>query len=244
MRHSITLKAFCTLLIMLLGYNIQAQNLDEILAKHIQAMGGADKLSKLRSLRISAEMDIMNMKVPVATTIIQNQGFRSETTVNGMSVVQAINGNTGWAINPMTGNTKATALPEDAVKSMAAETDITGLYNYKQKGYTLTFDGEDNLAGAKVYKVTMTLKNGVKRVNYISKDTYYILKIVAQTNVNGQDIMSENVQSDVRQVDGVFYPFTSEVTTSAMPGTVMALKIKSLEVNPKIDPGIFVMPTN
>ncbi|KAA0989938.1 outer membrane lipoprotein-sorting protein [Dyadobacter aurulentus] len=221
---------------------IQAQNVDEIVAKHIKAMGGEDKLSKLQSMKITAEMDVMNMQVPINTTIVQNQGFRSETTVQGATIVQAINGNTGWSINPMTGQTKATALPEEAVKSMASETDLTGLYNYKQKGYQLALDGEEDLAGAKVYKVTMTLKNGVKRVNYISKDTFYILKIIAKTNVNGQDVESENVQSDFRQVDGIYYPFISEVTTSAMPGTKVALRIKTLEVNPKIDPSIFAMP--
>ncbi|CAG5069863.1 hypothetical protein DYBT9623_02600 [Dyadobacter sp. CECT 9623] len=242
MRKTTYLNIFFLLLSAGVFQTISAQNVDEIVAKHIKAMGGEDKLSKLQSMKITAEMDVMNMQVPINTTIVQNQGFRSETTVQGATIVQAINGNTGWSINPMTGNNKATALPEEAVKSMASETDLTGLYNYKQKGYQLTLDGEEDLAGAKVYKVTMTLKNGVKRVNYISKDTFYILKIIAKTNVNGQDIESENVQSDFRQVDGIYYPFTSEVSTSAMPGTKMALHIKTLEVNPKIDPAIFAMP--
>ncbi|MHA4736380.1 LolA-like protein [Dyadobacter sp. MSC1_007] len=239
LKHAVT----SLILLIILGHLhcANAQSLDDIIAKHVKAMGG-DKLGKLESLKITAEMDIMNMKVPINTTIVQGKGFRSETTVQGMTIVQAINGNTGWAINPMTGQNKATALPEEAVKSMSAETDLTGLYNYKQKGYKLTLDGEEDLAGAKVYKVTMALPNGITRINYISKDTFYILKIVARTTMNGQDVTSENLQSDFRAVDGVYYPFTSEVTTSAMPGTKMALKITSLEVNPKIDPNIFVMP--
>ncbi|QRR03426.1 outer membrane lipoprotein-sorting protein [Dyadobacter sandarakinus] len=220
----------------------QAQTIDEIVSKHVAAMGGADKLAKLQSVKINAEMDVMNMKVPIQTTIVHNKGFRSETIIQGMTIVQAVNNTGGWTINPMTGQTKATALPEEAAKSMVAETDLTGLYNYKQKGYTLTLDGEEDLAGAKVYKIGMTLKSGVKRVNYISKDTFYILKMVVQANINGQDIMSENKQSDFRQVDGIYYPFTSEVTTSAMPGATMALKISSLEVNPKVDDSIFQMP--
>ncbi|MCF0039132.1 outer membrane lipoprotein-sorting protein [Dyadobacter fanqingshengii] len=219
-----------------------AQNVDEIIDKHIKAMGGADKLSKLQSLKITADMEVMNMKVPISTIIVQDKGFRSETTVQGMTVVQAISGNTGWTINPMAGQTTATALPEESVKAMATETDLTGLYNYKQKGYVLTLDGEEELAGAKVYKISMALKNGTKRINYISKDTYYILKMIVQTTINGQEVKSENTQSDFRQVDGVTYPYTSEVSTSAMPGTTMVLKISSLEVNPKIDPKIFEMP--
>ncbi|PSL25160.1 outer membrane lipoprotein-sorting protein [Dyadobacter jiangsuensis] len=242
MQHSKSLfKLLAFLIIACFTNSVSAQTVDDIIAKHVKAMGGA-KLGQLQSMKISAEMDIMNMKVPITTIIVQNKGFRSESTVQGMTVVQAVNGTTGWTINPMTGNTKPTALPEDAVKSLANETDLTGLYNYKEKGYKVTLDGEEELSGAKVYKVTMTLPNNVRRINYISKDTFYILKIVAQTQVSGQDIMSENVQSDFRAVDGIYYPFTSEVTTSAMPGTKMGLKITALEVNPKIDPKIFEMP--
>ena len=66
--------------------------------------------------------------------------------------------------------------------------------------------------------------------------------MIVQTTLNGQEVKSENAQSDFRQVDGLTYPFTSEVSTSAMPGTTMVLKITSLEVNPKIDEKIFEMP--
>ena len=218
------------------------KTLDEIVKLHITAMGGPEKLSQLKSVKITAEMNVMNMQIPVTTTIVQQRGFRSETVVQGSTIIQVIDNDNGWAINPMAGQTKATPLPDEIVKSLSAETDLTGLYNYKEKGQTLTLDGEDNLGGAKVYKVTQNLKNGTKRTNYISQDTYYILKVVASVTVQSQQVESSNIQSNFKQVDGITYPFTSEVSTSAMPGATMAMNIKTLEVNPKIDESIFVMP--
>jgi outer membrane lipoprotein-sorting protein len=238
-------KMFTSLIIVLFtGFlNVaSAQSVDEIISKHVVAMGGADRFSKVKSVRIAADMQVMGKQVPVVTTIVQDKAFRSETTVEGMTIVQAVNGTAGWIINPMAGSEKATALPEETVKAMAAETDLTGLFDYKKKGYVLTLDGEDDLGGEKVYKIGMTTKNGIKRVNYISKDTFYILKITVQTKVGDQEIQSVNTQSDFREVDGIFYPFTSEVSTSAMPGAAMVLKIKMLEINPKIDEQIFAMP--
>jgi outer membrane lipoprotein-sorting protein len=238
-------KMFTSIMIILLGglsNGVSAQSVDEIISKHIAAMGGMERFSKVQSVRIAADMQVMGQEVPVVTTIIQDKAFRSETTIEGMTIVQAINGATGWIINPMAGSAKATSLPEETVKAMASETDLTGLFDYKKKGYVLTLDGEDDLGGAKVYKVGMTTKNGIKRVNYISKDTYYILKITVQGKIGDQEIQSVNTQSDFREVDGIFYPFTSEVSTSAMPGAVMTLKIKTLEINPKIDEQIFAMP--
>ncbi len=152
------------------------KTLDEIVALHLTAMGGTDKLSKLKSVKITAEMEVMKMQIPVTTTIVQDRGFRSETVVQGSTITQVIDNDKGWSINPMAGQTKATPLPDEVVKSLSAETDLTGLYNYKEKGQTLTLDGEDDLGGAKVYKVTQNLKNGSKRTNYISQDTYLYFK--------------------------------------------------------------------
>ena len=138
-----------------------------------------------------SNMSVMNMSMPVSTIVIHDRAFRTETTVENMTIVQAVNGNKGWMINPMAGESKAVALPEEAVKQYGAQTDLTGLYNYKEKGYTIALDGEQDLAGAKVYKLVVTMKNGVKQENYISKDTYYILKVVATVPVNGQQVQTE-----------------------------------------------------
>ena len=223
---------------------VSAQSVEEIISKHITAMGGPEKLAKFKSLKLVSSMSVMNMSMPVSTIVIQDQAFRTETTVENVTIVQAVNGNKGWMINPMTGESKAVALPEEAVKQYSAQTDLTGLYNYKAKGYIINLEGEQDLGGAKVYKLVLTMKNGVKQENYISKDTYYILKVVATVPVNGQQIQTENLQSDFRQIDGITFPFLSEISTSAMPGTKMVNKIETVEINPKIDEAIFAMPTN
>ena len=155
--------------------SVNAQSLEEIINKHITAMGGAEKLSKFSTLKMSANVEVMNTKMPVSTTIVQNKGFRTETMVQGKLIIQSVYENKGWMVNPLSGQDKATPLPEAAIKPLASQTDLTGLYNYKDKGYNLTLDGDEDLLGAKVFKITAVMKNGIKHVNYISKDTWYIL---------------------------------------------------------------------
>ncbi|TDE16820.1 outer membrane lipoprotein-sorting protein [Dyadobacter psychrotolerans] len=225
-----------------IAQTVSAQSVDEIIAKHITAMGGADKLSKLKSVAIVSNMEVMNMEMPVKITIVQDKGFRTETTVQGMTIIQATDGVKGWMVNPMAGDGKPVELPQEAVQQYASQTDLTGLYNYKQKGLQLALEGEQELNGAKVYKIVATLKSGAKQDNYISKDTYYVLKVVATVSANGQNITTENIQSDFKQVDGVTFPFSSELTTSAMPGAKVINKIESVAVNAKVDESIFAMP--
>jgi outer membrane lipoprotein-sorting protein len=221
---------------------VAAQTVDEIIGKHIAAMGGEQNLSSLKSIKISASVEVMNTRMPVRTIIVQDRGFRTETTLQGKMIIQAIDRDKGWMLNPIAGHTQAVPLPESAVKPLVSQTDLTGLYNYRQKGHTVSLEGEEDLAGTMVYKITVHMRNGVQQTNYLSKDTYYILKVTASVPVNGTNITSENRQSDFRNVDGLTFPFSSEITTSSIPGMKMVNTISQIEVNPKIDDRIFRMP--
>lgn len=217
-----------------------AQSVDEIINKHIAAMGG-DKYTSLKAVKIESSSQIMGMDLPSSTTIAQGRGLRSETTVQGMSIVQGIDGNTGWAINPMAGQTTAAPLPEEQVKMSAGQLDLTGLHNYKEKGHTAELAGEETLEGAPVYVVKVNMANGAKATHYISKDTYYILRSSVKVAVQGQEVEVKTNFSNFKQVDGVTFAFTSEMESPAMPG-VMTMMVKNVQVNPTLDENIFKMP--
>lgn len=228
--------------LVILSNAAHAQSVDEIINKHVAAMGG-DKYANIKSVKMEASAQIMGMDLPSNTTIVQGRGMRSQTTVQGSDIVQAIDGKTGWMINPMTGQSGATALPEEQVKMSAGQLDLTGLYNYKAKGYTAELTGEDKVGGAPAYVVKVNMPNGTVATHYISKDTYYILKSVINTTVQGQDVEVKTNFSNFKQVDGITFPFTTEVESPAMPG-VMTMLVKSVEVNPTVDESIFAMPKN
>jgi hypothetical protein len=46
------------------------KTLDEIVKLHITAMGGPEKLSQLKSVKIMAEMNVMNMQIPVTVKLL------------------------------------------------------------------------------------------------------------------------------------------------------------------------------
>jgi len=221
---------------------VQAQSVDEIINKHVAAMGG-DKYTGIKSVKIESSAQIMGMDLPSSTTIVQGRGLLSKTTVQGSDIVQAIDGNTGWMINPMAGQSGATALTEDQVKMSSGQLDLTGLYNYKAKGYKAELTGQEQVEGAPVYVVKVDMGNGTVANHYISKDTYYILKSVVNTTAQGQDVELKTNFSNFKQVDGITFPFTMEIESPAMPGA-MTMMVKNVEVNPTVDESIFAMPKN
>ena len=242
MRNQLFTKFLALIAFVLVLHTVQAQSVDEIIDKHIAAMGG-EKYTGIKGVKMESTAQIMGMDLPSTTTIVQGRGMRSETTVQGSAIVQAIDGDKGWMINPMTGQTGATELPADQVKMSAGQLDLTGLYNYKAKGHKAELMGEEKIEGAPVYVVKVDMANGATATHYISKDTYYILKSVINTEVQGQEVEVKTNFSNFKQVDGVTFPFTTEIESPAMPG-VMTMMVNSVQVNPTVDESIFAMPKN
>ena len=90
-----------------------AQNVNEIVNKHIEAIGGKDKIENMKSLYTEGVMSVMGNEAPMKITILNGKGFKSEVEFNGQKIVQTITDKGGWAINPMTGSTTAQAVPEE-----------------------------------------------------------------------------------------------------------------------------------
>lgn len=242
-RHSISrILAFLVFTLAVQIQAVQAQTADEIITKHLAAMGG-DKYTGLKSVQMETATQIMGMELPSKTTIVHGRGLRNEMVVQGSAIIQAIDGTTGWMINPMAGQTTATALPEDAVKMSAGQLDLTGLSNYKTKGHTAELIGEDKVEGAPVYLVKVTMANGTIATHYVSKDTYFILKSSTKVKAEGQEIEMKTNFSNFKQVDGVTFPFTTELESPALPGP-MTMVVKNVLVNPTVDASIFAMPKN
>src|SRR6266849_7892755 len=79
--------------------------LDELVAKNIEAKGGADALHALQSLRLTGKL-LMN-EGQVELRYIQTKKrpgeLRTEATLQGMTLVHAYDGKEGWKISPFGG---------------------------------------------------------------------------------------------------------------------------------------------
>jgi hypothetical protein len=51
-----------------IAFNASAQTVDEIIDKHIEAVGGKDKIAALKSVRMETNLSIQGMDIPVIQT--------------------------------------------------------------------------------------------------------------------------------------------------------------------------------
>ena len=76
---------------------------DEIVAKHIEAIGGKAAIGQVKSLTIESSTSVMGNEAPTVTTVVDGVGYKNETDFNGMKIVQCYNDKGGWMVNPMAG---------------------------------------------------------------------------------------------------------------------------------------------
>src|ERR1700724_1594860 len=142
-----------------------APTLDELVAKNIEAKGGAEAVHALKTLRRTGKMLINEGKVQFAYNQIKKRPLevRTEVTIQGMTAVQAFDGTEGWQISPFQGRKDPERMSADDIKSMMEDAEMDGpLVDWKEKGSTIEYVGREDVEGTKAYKIKATRKNGEK----------------------------------------------------------------------------------
>jgi hypothetical protein len=220
-----------------------AQTADEIVNKNIEAMGGKDKLAGMKTLKMVANVDIgPNMKAPMTMYIVNDKAFRMELEFQGMKMINAYEGETGWYINPFGGKKDPENMNAEQIRETKNELDLSGsLFNYKEKGHKVELLGKEDMEGTDTYKLKVTKKSGDVEYLYLDAATYLELKKTRKTKFEDKEVESESLSSNWKKVDGIMFPFTVEQRQKdASQG--QAVNIDSYEVNAKIDESMFKMP--
>jgi hypothetical protein len=231
------------LLFLILSFSaasVYAQKADEIIAKHIEAIGGKGKLSGITSVRMENTMQVMGNEVPNTTVIVNGKGLRNESEFNGQKIVQVYTDKGGWGINPMTGATEPQVLPEEQYKAGRDQIYVVPFLNYAARGDKAELVGQEKLGTANAYKIKLTAKDSTATTYYLDPATYYILQTVRSGEMMGQQMDVTTSYSDYKKTDyGWVVPQTMEVSFGGQFS--MTAKVNKVEVNPTVDAAVFDM---
>lgn len=237
----ITHKLLATTLATLLSLGTFAQTVDELVTKHVAALGGADKLAGVKSLVLESTLSVNGMDIPSKTMILVGKSMRSETSVMGNAMVQVVDGSTGWMIRPamMGGTGDPEDMPAEMIKQQIDQLYPFGaLVGYQEKGYQIELVGNEKVEGKDTYHLRITGKDGQVTNEYLDATTYLVNK-VQRMGVDGKP--GELLLSNYREVDGIKFPKTMEIAGGQMgPVTITTDKVK---VNAPIDEKLFKRAT-
>ena len=232
------------LLVCATGALAHAENVDDIIAKNLKARGGLDKLKAVQTLRYTGKMMAgPGMELPFTMEFKRGKRMRFEITVQGMQIVQALDGDNGWTINPMTGKKDPERMAPDDLKDVQDQADFDGpLVDYKQKGHKVEFAGKQKAEGTDAYKIKVTKKNGDVENLFLDADAFLEIKAEGKRTQRGSEVEFGSTTGDYKEVNGLMFPFAVEFGAKGQQMGRAKLTIQKIEVNPKIDDARFKMP--
>lgn len=198
---------------------------EQIIAKYLEALGGALKLSKIEDVTqvMKASMQGLDLQI---TSIRKAPNMSFETVKAGDMEFQKQIFNGTHGIEVVQGQTKP--LDEKRVQESIIESRIVPEMSYDELGVSLALTGLEKVGEEDSYVVEVHLPGGKKSYSYFSKDSG--LKLKESTTLDTpQGTFTQSVEyQDYKEVDGVKFPHKA---TISMGPQRMEAEVVSIELN-------------
>src|SRR5215216_5596620 len=217
---------------------------EELVAKNIEAKGGATALQNLQALRVTGRELVQQGQIELAyrQTKKRPDQVRTEASLQGMTQIEAYDGKDGWKVSPFFGRKDPERMSADDVKALVEDTEIDGpLADWKTKGSTVEYLGTEDVDGTPAHKLKVVRKNGDVSFVYLDPDHFLEIRIVTQRVRHGAHEEVETDVGDYEKAGGVFVPTSIEVGRKGSADKQMVV-VDKMEANVPVDDTIFHFP--
>jgi hypothetical protein len=225
-----------------------AQTVDEVIDKHLAAIGGRAALAKVKSRvmtgtislatpvgELVGPVEIMNQWPNKARTFIKLD--LSAVGAGELTVDQRFDGTVGFVLDSMQGNRDITG---NQLENMKNATFPSPFLDYKERGATVELGPKEKVGARDAYLLTTKSKTGSVVRQWIDAETYLPLKVAVKVELPQVGEIEQSTEfSDFRDVDGLKVPFTVKSSSTAQNFTITVTKV---EHNGKIDETLFSKP--
>jgi outer membrane lipoprotein-sorting protein len=224
------------------------QTADEVVEKHLAAVGGREALSKLTSRKstgtvtigtpngdISGPIEVYS-KPPNKTRAYMQLDLSALGMSDKMILEQKFDGTAGWTLNSMQGNT---AIVGNQLQNMRNNTFPSPLLSYKTAGTKIELLPKEQVGGKAAIVLLVTPREGSVARVFVDAETYLILRAIAKVNSPELGEFEQTSEpSDYRAVDGVKVPFLQKNTS---PVQSITIRFDKIEHNVPVDDAMFVV---
>lgn len=222
----------------------EAQTLDEVIARNLEAKGGVERLRSTTTARMRATVRItppnpgtsqVTMQVTVSTK--RPNLVRRDMEVKGERRSLGFDGKDAWQSGPE-GAMRLEGPPADAIRS-EGEFDSVFL-TYREQGHQVDLVGQEKIDGRTFHRVRVKRKDGPVQTYFLDTETGLEHKVVTEIQAAGQRITSEMQLSDYRVVDGRTMPFRARQLVNGQQSA--DITFQEIEFNVPLEDDFFRMP--
>ena len=235
-------------ILLISGFTLQAQTVDDVINKYVEALGGKDKLNSIQSIYQEGVTVMANgNEITMKTWKVKDKLARREVSFGMGSQTTIVTPTEGWRSNPRNGGAFE-AIPADRLGPLLGELDVTGpLVDYAAKGHMAELLGKETIDGAEAYKIKLKLKQGNEVTYFIDSKTWYLIR---ETRTGGggpggagggggqrppgDGTININYSNYQKTEDGYMFPFTM-----SMGGQGQGMTMEKIEVNKPVDPKLY-----
>ena len=212
-------------------------SIDQIVTKHLDAMGGLERLKDIQTMKKVAKVTMQGRQTTTTMYFKRPNMSRQEVQIDGQTVINAFDGTTPWIINPLTGFNRPVTVSGAQAASIREDSSFDGpLVDYKSRGMLIDYVGREPLGEGEAHHLRVTSASRQVRHLYLDATTYLEVKLAAE--VQGSKL--EQLSSDYRDVDGVK---VAHHLKTVVNGAVQAeMQLESVEFNLPIESALFRMP--
>ena len=217
-----------------LSTQLNAQTADEIIGKYITAIGGKDKWSQVKSMKVNGYIEVQGIKINFTQQAVHETGVRVDAEFQGQKIIDITTPTMGWSQNPFGGKSTLQPISGEELQQKLDELDIQDEFvDYATKGSSVEFIGKDEEDGNEFYKIKMVTKNKNETVYFFDVNTFLIYKEEKTVKQQGQEMKMVTKLLDYKTIPfGIKIPHKSE-----QMGQVLVMDV--IQINASIDENIF-----
>ncbi len=214
---------------------------EEVLEKHIAAIGGRERLEKSASYTIKAKLEMPGRGVQGTIEIYGKAPNRllSVTDIQGIGLIkQGYDGQTGWSQDPYQG---PRTLEGDELERARRGATFNAELKWRSLYEKAELAGTQKLGERETYIVRLTPKGGGPVTSYYDTQTFMLLRTDATEEGPAGKISLQTHYADYRDLDGVKVSFQ---WTQKSPIGETVIKVTEAKNNIEIADAIFTKPAN
>lgn len=223
-----------------------AQTANELVAQNLAARGGAAAFDAIDSVKFDG-MVIFPGDFQLTYEEIRTKAgnVRVDLALQGLTVVQAWNGQSGWRINPFEGRKDAERMSDDEARSLADTGNVRGpLLSAAANGSTVTYLGREDFDGTNAYKLKVAEKDGDEFVYLLDPDSMLEIRMTETRKIRGAPQVFEYEYGDYEKVAGVYFPMSIESWSAGQGNNRQRTVIASGTANVPAPASLFAQPAS